>query len=161
MASLQFPITGMQYKHFDDGVDIAVEYIRNNSNIRIIKTIRYYYNLESMEVDYNCSYIDFIHSHPKVRISKNMIDVAPRVRQMMDELESELRSVDRLPSLTDIESSIDIGYDDITADEGHIFINASDFTARAITTIQIESESSIEKPAPKRQRTRWELLELD
>ena len=85
----QFSITGLQHKHFSDGVDIDVTYTRNGTHITHINSVRYNYNLEDMEIDYNCSYIDFINIHPKVRISKNMIDVGPRVRQMMDELESE------------------------------------------------------------------------
>jgi hypothetical protein len=65
-----YPINGQQYKHFDDGVGIIVNYIRHGTHITHINSVLYSYNLEYMEVDYNCCYIDFIHSHPKVRISK-------------------------------------------------------------------------------------------
>lgn len=152
----QFSTTGMKYKPFDDGVGMAVEYIRNDSNILAINFIRYYYNLESMEVDYNCSYIDFIHSHPKVRISKNMIDVAPRVRQMMDELESELRSElrsarDEQDRLEAIES--ELGF---TIPRPH---KISDLINPDETNF--DTMENIEKEAPKHKHTRWELLELD
>jgi len=107
MNDNQFPILGKQFKHFDDGVDIAVDYTRHGLNITYINSVRYSYNLEYVEVDYYCSYTDFINSHPKVRISRNMIDVEPRVRQMMEEVESELRSADEriLPPLPSIDLS--------------------------------------------------------
>ena len=151
-----YSITGLRHKHFDDGVDIEVTYTRNNSHVTHINSIRYSYNLEYMEVDYNNRYVDFINSHPKVRISKNMIDVAPRVRQMMNEVESELR-LDRLSSLTDIESSIDIGI----ADGGPRTVTAADFNTEPVTIVRTLPETYTGEPVPKRQRTRWELLELD
>lgn len=159
----QFPIVGKQYKHFDDGVDIAVDYTRHDLNVTHINSVRYSYNLEYMDIDYDCSYTDFIHSHPKVRISKNMIDVGPRVRQMMDELESELRSElrsarDEQDRLEAIESELGftiprpnrIGVADAINLDGSINLQA----------IGIKSEPN-PPPAPIRKLTRWELLELD
>jgi hypothetical protein len=116
-----------------------------------------------MEIDYNCSYIDFINIHPKVRISKNMIDVGPRVRQMMDEIESELRSElrsarDEQDRLEAIESELGftiprpnrIGVSDAINLDGSINLQA------------IGKKLELNPPpAPIRKLTRWELLELD
>lgn len=158
-----FSIIGLQHKHFSDGVDIEVTYTRNGTHITHINSVRYNYNLESMEIDYNCSYIDFINIHPKVRISKNMIDVGPRVRQMMDEIESELRSElrsarDEQDRLEAIESELGftiprpnrIGVADAINLDGSINLQA------------IGKKLELNPPpAPIRKLTRWELLELD
>ena len=154
----QFPITGMKHKSFDDGVDIAVEYTRNDSNIIIINIIRYYYNFNTMQIDYNCSYVDFVHSlNPKVHMGDKVIDVAPRVRQMMDELENELigSAIDSNLGLT-IPRPNRIRVADAINLDGSINLQAIGNDEN-----QTSTETSIKESTPKRQRTRWELLELD
>ena len=154
----QFSVRGMQCKHFDDGVEIAVDYTRHNLNVTHINSIRYSYNLEYMEVNYNCRYIDFIHSNPKICISKNMVDVAPRVRQMMDQVESELKSV--VDAIIGQEEPISANIT-VLDDNGRSLVDAINYDGTInLEAIGVKTQTS-KPPAPKRQRTRWELLELD
>ena len=160
----QFSITGLQHKHFSDGVDIEVTYTRNGTHITHINSVRFAYNFSTLEQDYNCEYVTFLNNEGGVVVGGKRIELVPRVGQMITELEKTLIDDEinerilagELPSLTDIESLIDIG----TADGGHRTITTTDFPTRAVTTFHVE-QSATKEPAPKRQRTRWELLELD
>jgi len=167
-----FSITGIQHKHFRDGVDIDVTYTRNVTHITHINTVQFTYNSSTLELNYNCAYVTLLNNEGSVEVGGKIIKVVPRVGQIITELENTLIDdkinerilAGELPSLTDIESSIDIGtaesIDIGTADGGHRTITQADFSTRAVTTFHVE-QSATKEPAPKRQRTRWELLELD
>lgn len=161
-----FSITGLQHKHFRDGVDIEVTYTRSGSHhITHINSVRFAYNFSTLEQNYNCTYVTFLNNEGSVVVGGKRIELVPRVRQMMDELEIEL--------ITDIELSsvIDVGLAD-TIDNGRLEAIESElgFTLPRPHKISdlinpdetnFDTMENIEKEAPKRQRTRWELLELD
>ena len=165
----QFPITGTQHHLFSDGVQMVVSYTRIDSIVTIINIVNFACNFSTLKQRYDCKYNSFLNTPCTVVVGGHEIDVVPRVRQMMDELESELRlaeeqdaqtdsprSPDRSPPLTATASVIDIGLADAINLDGSINLQAIGNDEN-----QTSTETSIKGSTPKRQRTRWELLELD
>lgn len=169
MTNFQFPITGMQHKHFDDEVDIFVYYTRLDTNIRMINSVRFAYNYDTLEQKYNHTYGLFLNIPRTVVVGGKHIDVVSRVRETMSDVENELRSVDiddiwTGRSLVDTDGGILPTHTVVQTDEHPISanINILDDTGNLLAEIPISSINTATKPpAPKRQRTRWELLELD
>ena len=171
MASSQPPITGHQHKRFDDEVAIGVYYTRHGSNITHINWVEFEYKYKTTRIDYDCIYDEILRIAPVVDVGNGdmWINAGSRVRWMMGEVESELRlaeeqdaqtdsprSPDRSPPLTATASVIDIGLADAINLDGSINLQAIGNDEN-----QTSTETSIKGSTPKRQRTRWELLELD
>lgn len=164
-----FSITGMQHKRFDDGVDIFVHYTRLDTNIRMINSVRFAYNYSILEQKYDNTYNLFLSISRTVVVGGKHIDVVPRVREMMGEVELELRSMgtDDMGtgrSLVDANNGIIPAHTAVQTDEHPTSanINILDDTGNLLAEIPISSvNTTIKPPAPKRKRTRWELLELD
>lgn len=142
MNSTPFSITGIEFKHFDDGLGILVCYIRLDSTIIHINSVHFTYNSHTVEQMYDCSYDHFQNFVGRTLINGKGFDGFTRVKEMIRDVERELRSVNSEDILTESIDAINC--------DGTINLQA----------IGIKSQT-IKPPAPMRQRTRWELLELD
>ena len=169
MTNFQYPITGMKHKRFDDGVDIFVHYTRLDTNIRMINSVRFAYNYSTLEQKYDNTYGFFLNIPRTVVVGGKRINIVPRIREMMEDMELELGSVDTNEreigrSLIDTDGGILPTHIVVQTDEHSTSanINILDDTGNILAEIPISSVNTTTKPlAPKRKRTRWELLELD
>ena len=171
MTNYQYPITGMQHKRFDDGVDIFVHYTRLDKNIRMINSVCFTYNYCILEQKYDNTYGFFLNIPRTVIIGEKLIDVVARVRETIEDVESELESVstdDRMAErlLTDTNGEIVPTHTAVQTDDHPTSISINSLSAINYDgTINLEAIGTkaqpIRPPAPKRKRTRWELLELD
>lgn len=167
-----FSITGMKFKHFDDGLGILVCYTRLDSTIIHINSVHFTYNSRTVEQMYDCSYDHFQNFVGRTLINGKGFDGFTRVKEMMGDIERELRSVNSEGILAESVDAINydgtinlqaigIGtYKDEHSTSAHLRIVDSIGT-ELMDELLHSTNLSIKLPAPKRQRTRWELLELD
>ena len=172
MKLTPFSITGIHHKHFDDGVDMDVYYTRLDMNITHINSVHLTYNQNQLEYNFNCLYSDFLDMSGNVVVANKEINITSRVREMMGDVDHELRSVDtdsRLIGRSSVDANGEIlpTHTAIQTDEHSTSaqINTLSHAINYDGTINLEAIGNkaqpIRPPAPKRKRTRWELLELD